>query len=50
MTNKKESAFCWFDVINDIEVTKAFGKVYELGRKNNLEYVEGPMGFSNLIK
>jgi GNAT superfamily N-acetyltransferase len=25
-------------------------KVYELGRKNNLEYVEGPMGFSNLDK
>jgi hypothetical protein len=37
-----------FDVIDDIEVTKAQKKVYELGRKNGLEYVEGPMGFSNL--
>ena len=25
-------------------------KVYELGKRNNLEYVEGPMGFSNLDK
>ena len=32
-------------------MTKALlEKVYELGRKNNLEHVEGPMGFSNLDK
>jgi hypothetical protein len=43
--------FGWFDVIDDIEVTKMLlEKVYELGRKNNLAYVEGPMGFSNLDK
>ncbi|MCW2119733.1 GTP cyclohydrolase [Flavobacterium sp. 7A] len=48
---KKKVRFGWFDVINDIEVTKVLlEKVYELGRKNNLEYVEGPMGFSNLDK
>ncbi|MFV8336590.1 GTP cyclohydrolase [Flavobacterium sp. RSP29] len=48
---KKKVRFGWFDVIDDIEVTKALlGKVYELGRKNNLEHVEGPMGFSNLDK
>jgi len=48
---KKKVRFGWFDVIDDIEVTKALlEKVYELGRKNNLEYVEGPMGFSNLDK
>ncbi|WP_367754439.1 GTP cyclohydrolase [Flavobacterium sp. WC2430] len=48
---KKKVRFGWFDVINDIEVTKALlEKVYELGRKNNLEHVEGPMGFSNLDK
>jgi hypothetical protein len=48
---KRKVRFGWFDVINDIEVTKALlGKVYELGKKNNLEYVEGPMGFSNLDK
>ncbi|WP_300565312.1 GTP cyclohydrolase [Flavobacterium sp.] len=49
--HKKKVRFGWFDTIDDIEVTKALlEKVYELGRKNNLEYVEGPMGFSNLDK
>lgn len=48
---KKKVRFGWWDVIDDIEVTKALlEKVYELGRKNKLEYVEGPMGFSNLDK
>lgn len=48
---KKKVRFGWWDVVDDIEVTKALlEKVYELGRKNNLEYVEGPMGFSNLDK
>jgi len=48
---KRKVRFGWFDVIDDVEVTKALlEKVYELGRKNNLEYVEGPMGFSNLDK
>lgn len=48
---KKKVRFGWWDVIDDIEVTKTLlEKVYELGRKNNLEYVEGPMGFSNLDK
>ena len=48
---KKKVRFGWWDVIDDIEVTKALlEKVYELGRKNNLEYVEGPIGFSNLDK
>jgi len=48
---KKKVRFGWFDVIDDIEVTKSLlEKVYELGRKNNLEHVEGPMGFSNLDK
>ncbi|UFH46149.1 GTP cyclohydrolase [Flavobacterium galactosidilyticum] len=48
---KKKVRFGWFDVIDDIEVTKALlEKVYELGRKHNLEYVEGPIGFSNLDK
>jgi hypothetical protein len=48
---KKKVRFGWFDVIDDVEVTKALlEKVYELGRKNNLEHVEGPMGFSNLDK
>ena len=49
--HKKKVRFGWFDVIDDIEVTNALlEKVCELGRKNHLEYVEGPMGFSNLDK
>ena len=49
--HKKKVRFGWFDVIDDIEVTKALlEKVYELGRKNNLDHIEGPMGFSNLDK
>ncbi len=48
---KLKVRFGWFDVIDDIEVTKALlEKVYELGKKNNLDHVEGPMGFSNLDK
>lgn len=48
---KKKVRFGWWDVIDDIEVTKALlEKVYEFGRQNNLEHVEGPMGFSNLDK
>ena len=48
---KSKVRFGWWDVIDDIEVTQALlDKVYELGKNNNLEYVEGPMGFSNLDK
>lgn len=49
--NKKKTRFGWFDVIDDVEVSRALlEKVYELGKKNNMEHVEGPMGFSNLDK
>lgn len=48
---KKKVRFGWWDVIDDIEVTKALlEKVHEFGKANNLEHVEGPMGFSNLDK
>lgn len=48
---KRKVRFGWFDVIDDIEVTKALLEtVYSLGKKNNLDHVEGPMGFSNLDK
>lgn len=47
----KKVRFGWFDVIDDIEVTKALlEKVYEYGREHNMKYAEGPMGFSNLDK
>ncbi|WP_299012348.1 GTP cyclohydrolase [uncultured Polaribacter sp.] len=47
----KKMRFGWFDVIDDIEVTKILlEKVKEIGLKNNLEYIEGPVGFNNLDK
>lgn len=47
----KKIRFGWFDVIDDLEVTKVLlNKVKEIGRKNNLEYIEGPVGFNNLDK
>ena len=47
----KKMRFGWFDVIDDIEVTKVLlNKVKEIGLKNNLEYIEGPVGFNNLDK
>lgn len=49
--HKKKVRFGWFDAIDNSDVTEALlEKVYELGRKNNLDHVEGPMGFSNLDK
>jgi GNAT superfamily N-acetyltransferase len=48
---KRKVRFGWWDIIDDIEVTKALlEKVYDLGKINNLEFVEGPIGFSNLDK
>ncbi|WP_299065375.1 GTP cyclohydrolase [uncultured Polaribacter sp.] len=47
----KKMRFGWFDVIDDIEVTKVLlAKVKEIGLENNLEYIEGPVGFNNLDK
>lgn len=47
----KKIRFGWFDFIDDQEVSKALlEKVFEKGREKNLEYLEGPMGFSNLDK
>lgn len=48
---KKKIRFGWLDMIDDIEVTKALlAKVYEIGKTNQLEYAEGPVGFSNMEK
>jgi GNAT superfamily N-acetyltransferase len=48
---KKKVRFGWWDVIDDVEVTKALlNKVEELGRKHKMDHMEGPMGFSNLDK
>lgn len=43
--------FGWFDFIDDLEVSKALlNKVEAIGKAHNLEYAEGPVGFSNLDK
>lgn len=47
--DKPKVRFGWFDVIDDIEVTKAMlNKVAEIGKKNDLQWMEGPVGFSNM--
>ena len=47
----KKMRFGWFDFIDDIEVSKTLlNKVEEIGKIYQLEFVEGPVGFSNLDK
>ena len=47
----KKMRFGWFDFIDDLEVSKALlDKAIEIGKSNKLEYIEGPVGFSNLDK
>ncbi len=47
----KKMRFGWFDFIDDLEVSKALlNKVEAIGKANNLDYTEGPVGFSNLDK
>lgn len=47
----KKMRFGWFDFVDDMEVSKAlFNKVEDIGRQHNLEFAEGPVGFSNLDK
>lgn len=48
---KPKIRFGWFDVVDDVEVTQALiEKVQEIGRQHQLEYMEGPVGFSNMDK
>jgi hypothetical protein len=49
--NLKKMRFGWFDFIDDIEVSKILlSKVEEIGLENKLDFMEGPVGFSNLDK
>lgn len=49
--NVKKMRFGWFDFIDDTEVSEALlSKVSEIGKEHNLEFMEGPVGFSNLDK
>lgn len=48
---KKKVRFGWFDVIDDVNVTAALmKKVFAIGKEKGMEFVEGPVGFSNLDK
>ncbi len=48
---KSKVRFGWFDAIDDIEVTKALlNTVIDYGKKHQLEFIEGPVGFSNMDK
>lgn len=48
---KSKMRFGWLDMIDDIEVTKALlAEVERIGHEKNLEFVEGPVGFSNMDK
>ncbi|WBX74302.1 GTP cyclohydrolase [Tenacibaculum pacificus] len=47
----KKLRFGWFDAIDDIKVTEALlNKAKEIGIQNNLDFIEGPVGFNNLDK
>lgn len=47
----KKMRFGWFDTIDDLDVSEMLlDKVEAIGKQNGLEFVEGPVGFSNLDK
>ncbi|EAR00282.1 hypothetical protein [Maribacter sp. HTCC2170] len=47
----KKMRFGWFDFNDDYEVSETLlQKVAEIGQQHNLEFMEGPVGFSNLDK
>jgi len=47
----RKMRFGWFDFIDDPEVSEALlDKVAEIGKENQLDFMEGPVGFSNLDK
>jgi len=48
---QKKMRFGWFDAIDDLEVTRTLlDKVNLIGKSHNLDFIEGPVGFSNLDK
>ncbi|AWX45957.1 Putative uncharacterized protein YghO [Flagellimonas maritima] len=49
--NLKKMRFGWFDFVDDFEVSQALlEKVADIGKSHQLDYMEGPVGFSNLDK
>jgi len=48
---KNKVRFGWYDVIDDLEVSKKLmNAVIEFGKERNLSFIEGPVGFSNMDK
>ena len=48
---KNKVRFGWFDVIDELEVTKALlNAVKNYGKEKAMEFMEGPVGFSNMDK
>ena len=48
---KNKLRFGWYDTIDDLNVSKALmDKVLEFGKSRKLEFVDGPVGFSNMDK
>ncbi|WP_060874226.1 GNAT family N-acetyltransferase [Myroides odoratus] len=48
---KPKVRFGWFDFIDDLAVSKALlAEVEKFGKANQMHYMEGPMGFSNMDK
>tara|TARA_B100001105_G_C22396678_1_gene447069 strand:- start:1519 stop:2643 length:1125 start_codon:yes stop_codon:yes gene_type:complete len=49
--NKNKVRFGWYDVIDDLEVSKKLIEaVIEFGKERKLSFIEGPVGFSNMDK
>ncbi len=49
--NIKKMRFGWFDFEDDLAISKALlEKVQEIGKAHDLDYMEGPVGFSNMDK
>ena len=48
---KNKLRFGWYDTIDDLDVSKKLlESVIEFGKKRKLEFVDGPVGFSNMDK
>ena len=48
---KNKVRFGWYDVIDDLEVSKKLlGAVIDFGKRRELSFIEGPVGFSNMDK
>ena len=48
---KNKLRFGWYDTIDDVEISKKLiEKVIEFGKKRKLDFIDGPVGFSNMDK